>query len=126
MDKVREQACQRALTQRRALLGGGALEVGDLRLLEDCSERGGALVSDAVARNTASEGQDGNGERVRVSMGVDMATSGRGAPQLGDLRLRQDRGERGGALDSDAAQVETVRARGGAGMANEYKRVNGC
>ena len=26
-------------------------------------------------------------------MGVDMATSGCGAPQLGDLRLRQDRGE---------------------------------
>ena len=58
-------------------------------------------------------------------MGVDMATSGRGAPQLGDMRLRQDRGERGGALDSDVVPVETVRARVGAGMANEYKRDKG-
>ena len=48
--------------------GGGAPEAGDLRLLEDGSESGGALVSDVVAPNTASEGQDGNGERVRVSM----------------------------------------------------------
>ena len=55
-----------------------------------------------------------------VSSGADKkATSGRGAPQLGDLRLLQDRGERGGALDSDVVPVETVRARGGAGMANE-------
>ena len=45
-------------------------------------------------------------------MGADKATSGRGAPQLGDLRLLQDRGERGGALDSDVVPVETVRARG--------------
>ena len=37
-------------------MGGGALEVGDLRLLEDCSERGGALVSDAVAPDTARDG----------------------------------------------------------------------
>ena len=44
----------------------------DLRLLEDGGERGGALGSDAVAPETASEGQDGNGdERVGVSMGAD-------------------------------------------------------
>ena len=36
--------------------GSGALEVGDPRLVEDCSERSGALVSDAVASETASEG----------------------------------------------------------------------
>ena len=39
--------------------GGGALEVGDLRLLEDGSERSDALVSDAVVSETTSEGQDG-------------------------------------------------------------------
>ena len=49
-------------------------------------------------------------------MGADKATSGRSAPQRGDLRLFQDRGERGGALDSDVVPVETVRARGGARM----------
>ena len=38
--------------------GSGALEVGDLRLVEDGSERSDALVSDAVVSETASEGQD--------------------------------------------------------------------
>ena len=51
--------------------GGGALELLDLRLFEDGGERGSALGSDVVARNTASEGQDGNCERVGVSMGAD-------------------------------------------------------
>ena len=51
-----EQACQWALTRKRTLWGGGALEIGDLRLLEDGSERSDALVSDAIASETASEG----------------------------------------------------------------------
>ena len=63
--------CQGALTERRTLSGGGALEVGDLRLLEDGSERGGALGSYAVHVETASEGQNGNGESAGVSMGAD-------------------------------------------------------
>ena len=41
--------------------GSGALEVGDHRLLEDGSERGGALVSDVVVPDTARE--DGWGQR---------------------------------------------------------------
>ena len=45
--------CQRALTRKRTL-GGGALEIGDLRLVEDGSERGGALGSDAIKLETAS------------------------------------------------------------------------
>ena len=52
--------------------GGGALQLLDLRLLEDCGERRGAFGSDVVAPETASEGQDGNGETVGVSMGADM------------------------------------------------------
>ena len=48
--------CQGALTQKRTLWGRGALEVGDLCLLEDSSERGGALVSDAIAPETARDG----------------------------------------------------------------------
>ena len=43
----------------------------DLRLLEDGSERGNALDSDVVLPETASDGQDRNGERVGVSMGAD-------------------------------------------------------
>jgi hypothetical protein len=58
------------LTQKQTLWGGGALQVGDLRLLEDGSERGGTLVSDQVVSETASEGW-GGGERLGVSMGAD-------------------------------------------------------
>ena len=43
-------------------LGGGAPQVSDLCLVEDGSERSDALVSKAVAIETASEGQNGNGE----------------------------------------------------------------
>ena len=39
--------------------GGGALQVGDLCLVEDGSKRSNALVSDAIASETASEGWDG-------------------------------------------------------------------
>ena len=51
--------------------GGGALQMGDLRLLEDGSERGGALVSDDVAPETAKHGRGRGSERPGVSMGAD-------------------------------------------------------
>ena len=57
----------------------------DLCLLEDGGERGSALASDPVARNTASEGQDGNCERAGVSMGAGTST-----PEAFDPRLRED------------------------------------
>jgi len=44
------------LTGNQTLGRDGTLEVGDLRLLEDGSERSGALVSDTVGFETASEG----------------------------------------------------------------------
>ena len=59
------------MTRNQTLSGGGALELGDHRLLEDGSERGGALVSDVVAFETASEGWGGDGERPGVSLGAD-------------------------------------------------------
>ena len=63
--------CQWALTRKQTLWGGGP-EVGDLRLLEDGGECGGALGSDAVAGETAGKGQYGKrGERVGVSTGAD-------------------------------------------------------
>ena len=49
-----------ALTREQTLWGGGAPQVGDLCLVEDDSERGGALGSDLVALETASKGQAGN------------------------------------------------------------------
>ena len=36
--------------------GGGALETGDRRLLEDGCERGGALDSDVIVPETARDG----------------------------------------------------------------------
>ena len=39
--------------------GSGALKIRDLRLLEDGSECGGALVSDAVVEETAKGGRGG-------------------------------------------------------------------
>ena len=48
--------CQRALTRKRTLWGGGALEIGDIRLVENGSQRGGALGSDAVVCEPVSEG----------------------------------------------------------------------
>eukprot|EP00964_Phaeocystis_antarctica_P068633 scaffold41591_cov42-Phaeocystis_antarctica.AAC.1 len=58
MNTVREQVCQRALTQKQTLRGGGALQIGDLRLVENGSQRSGALGSDGIGSETASEGQD--------------------------------------------------------------------
>ena len=56
-----------ALTRKQTLFGGGgALEVGDLRLVEDGSERSGARGSDVVVSEAASEGQDEHGEKVGV------------------------------------------------------------
>jgi hypothetical protein len=56
-------------TKANTTSGGGALEDGDHSLLKDGCERRGAFVSDGIARDTASDGQDGNGERVGVSTG---------------------------------------------------------
>ena len=68
MGTVRESACQWALTEKRTLSGGGALKVGDHRLLEDGSKRRGALGSDAVVPDTARDGCRGRvREKVRVS-----------------------------------------------------------
>ena len=60
---------------KRTLRGGGALQFLDLRLFEDASEHGGAFVSNVVVRDTASDEQDGDGERVGVSTGADTNAS---------------------------------------------------
>jgi hypothetical protein len=73
------------LTQKQTLWGGGAPQLGDLRLLEDGGERGGALVSDLVASETASEGWDGDGERVGVSMGIDRKADTGAAAHLSEV-----------------------------------------
>ena len=49
----------RTLTGNRTLWGGGALQVNDVRLLEDGGERGGALGPDLVKPQTVSEEQSG-------------------------------------------------------------------
>ena len=51
----------------KANWGGGALELDDLRLLEDSSERGGALGPDVVPRETARGWAGAVREQVRVN-----------------------------------------------------------
>ena len=82
---MREQ--ERALTRKRTLWGGGVLEIGYLRLLEDGSKRSGALGFDAVASETASEGQDGNGEKVGMSTGADTNANTRSRLEHGTAYL---------------------------------------
>ena len=64
-----------------------------------------------------ARGQDGNGERVGVSMGADTKanTRGGGALELGDSRLFEDGSERGGALVSDVVFIEAAKHGGGWG-----------
>ena len=54
--EVSGEPCQWALTREQTLgADSGALEVGDLRLRQDGTERGGALGSDAVLPDTARD-----------------------------------------------------------------------
>ena len=77
---VREQACQWGAdsARKRTLWGSSALEMGDHRLFEDGGERGGALVADRVASETASDGQSEDGERAGMSTGIDGKANTRG------------------------------------------------
>ena len=70
---------QRALTRKRTLWGGGAPEVGDLRLLEDGGERRGALGSDAVVSEPVNERTDKDGQKSGVSRGADTKSNTLGA-----------------------------------------------
>ena len=57
-----ERASLSAGADTTANTRGGALQMGDLRLLEDGSERGGALVSDGVVVETAGQERSKDGE----------------------------------------------------------------
>ena len=62
---------------RAILWGGCALQGGNVRLLEDGSERGGALGSDLVESETANKGQSEDGGRVSASTGADRKLNNR-------------------------------------------------
>ena len=64
--------------------GGGAPELGDLRLLEDGRECRGALSFDGVPLETAKERQSGDGERAGVheSAGADIKANAREAVRV--------------------------------------------
>ena len=101
--------CQWALTN--ANKGGGALQVGDLRLLEDGSERGGALVSDAVVPDTARDGW-GHSESAGAcqwALTEKRTLGGGGALEHRDSRLFEDGSKRGGALVSDPVPPDTAK-----------------
>ena len=52
---VRELSVSMGADTQESTRGRGALEISDLRLLEDSSERGGALVPNLVANETARD-----------------------------------------------------------------------
>ena len=106
--------------------GRGALELLDLRLLEDGSELGDALISDGVGSKTASKGWSGWAQNVfaLLSAGADTKANtresvrGRGVLEVGDLRLLEDGSERRCTLSSDEVLPETANA-GGTVMVRE-------
>ena len=90
-------------------MGGSALEIGDLRLFQDGGERGGALGSDVVFVETADEGRSGVGKKLAsMSTGLCQRPRGGGALEVRDHRLLENSSERGGTLDSDLVESETV------------------
>ena len=110
--------------------GGGALEGGDLRLLEDGGKCGGALVLDAVEVETASKGQDGNGERIGMSMGDGLKPTtlwGGGAPERGHGAPLERTAQLGDALSGvGAVAILTDAAELVAGQAATGRRRSEC
>ena len=103
--------------------GSGALKIRDLRLLEDGSECGGALVSDVVAVETAKHGRGPGGERPGMSMGADTKANPRElVREVGGLLERLQRRvaletlcKRGSSCGTELVALETagVGLRGG-------------
>ena len=95
--------------------GGGALQVGDLRLLEDGGERGGALLSDLIPSKAASEGRNGNGGRASMSTGADTKANkpGERGPRVVCERLEVPDGQ---VEEQESAQVRDVDEREGRGV----------
>ena len=75
--EVSGEPCQWALTDRRALWGGGALEGGNLHILEDGSKLNSAMVLDVVVIETAKHGRGWGSERAGISMGADTKSNTR-------------------------------------------------
>ena len=67
------------MTGKRTLRGRGALQVRDLRCLEDGGKRGGALVSNIVVVETAGEKE---WRVASVSTGVDIKSNAWGSGAL--------------------------------------------
>ena len=94
MGMVREQACHGALTPKKKRSGGGAHQLGDLRLLEDGGERRGALGSDPVPSETASEERSENSGIASAPTGADRKGGRFERREAGALE-RYERGCRG-------------------------------
>jgi hypothetical protein len=94
--------------------------MGDLRLLEDGSERGGALVSDVVVEETVSEGWDRDGERVSMSRGIDTKANTRVAAHSKLVTCVSLRTAASAAAPWSPIKLSRrLRARGGVGMVRE-------
>ena len=111
---------------QESVRGRGALELGDLRLLEDGGELRGAFGSDVVLLETVNERRGEDGETEGVSRGADTKANafgaagalqrGHGAPleplaQLGDAL----RGVRAATHEVEAAELVVRQAIMGGG-----------
>ena len=85
--------------------GGGALQMGDLRLLEDGGERGGAFVSHTVAPETAVGDQACQGALTRKQ-----TLRGGGAPERGHGAPLEPLAELGDALGGVGAAALMIEA----------------
>ena len=101
--------CQWALTQKRTLSGGGALERGDLRLLEDGSERGGALGSDAVAARLQAGWWAGEREACQRALTQKRTLWGGGALERGHGAALERLAQLGDALGRVGAVADMSR-----------------
>ena len=114
---VREQACQRALTERRAVWGDDALERGHGAPLERTAQLGDALsgvgaVAITIDAAELVEGQAATGRRrseCQWALTQKRTPLGSGALEVGDHSLLEDGRECRGALDSDAVAPDTAR-----------------
>ena len=95
---------------------GGAREVGDLRLLEDGSKRGGALESDLVFSETASMGGEAGAEAYQWALTENRTLKGAAAHSSSEILVSLRTAASAEAPLSPMLFLLTLRVRGAARM----------
>ena len=107
------------MTRKQTLWGGGALEFGDHRLVEDGGDRGGALVSDAIVPDPARERWEHSERAVACQWALTQKRTlfgSRGASLLQRLQrgvALESLGESSSSFGAEPVSLETVSMRTG-------------